>query len=91
MRVDKFLKYSGIVKRRTLAKRLCDGGLITINGNRAKPGSAVRIGDVISVQVGMNRSEYEVLALMDHEVRRSERDQYSRRLSAERLDPRDEI
>jgi len=87
MRLDKFLKYSGIVKRRTLAKRLCDGGLCAINGQKAKPSADVEPGDIIRLQIGMQRSEYEVLQLMTHEVRKAERDQYSRRVSSERLDP----
>lgn len=87
MRLDKFLKYSGIVKRRTVAKRICDGGRCAINDKRAKPSSEVRVGDIIRLQIGMHRSEHEVLELMTHEVRKDERDQYSKRLSDERLDP----
>lgn len=91
MRLDKFLKYSGIVKRRTLAKRLCDGGLCAVNGRKTKPSGEVRVGDIIRLQVGMQRSEYEVLELMEHEVRKDERERYRRLLTSERLDPRREI
>ena len=86
MRLDKFLKYSGIVKRRTVAKRVCDGGKCAINDKKAKPSAEVRVGDIIRLQIGMHRSEHEVLELMSHEVRKSDRDQYSRRLSDERVD-----
>ena len=88
MRLDKFLKYSGIVKRRTVAKRICDGGRCAINDKKAKPSSEVRVGDIIRLQIGMSRGEHEVLELMSHEVRKDERDRYSRRLSDERIEPR---
>ena len=42
MRLDKFLKYSGIMKRRTVAKRICDSGHCAINGKKAKPSNEVQ-------------------------------------------------
>ncbi len=87
MRLDKFLKYSGVMKRRTLAKRICDGGHCAINGKKAKPSNEVRVGDIISLQIGMTVAEYEVLELMRHEVRKDQRDQYTRLLSSDRLNP----
>ncbi|GAE36575.1 RNA-binding S4 domain-containing protein [Halalkalibacter akibai] len=52
MRLDKFLKVSRLIKRRTLAKEVCDQGRITINGQVAKAGSAVKAGDELVVRFG---------------------------------------
>lgn len=52
MRLDKFLQVSRIVKRRTLAQRLCDAGKVTLNGVRAKSAAAAKIGDMIGVDFG---------------------------------------
>lgn len=49
MRIDKFLKVSRIVKRRTLAQEACDRGKVNINGKAVKPGFRVKIGDVVEV------------------------------------------
>lgn len=49
MRIDKFLKVSRIVKRRTLAQEACDKGKVIINGKAVKPGFSVKIGDVVEV------------------------------------------
>ena len=48
MRIDKFLKNSRLIKRRTIAKEACEQERITINGKVAKPGSEVNIGDIIN-------------------------------------------
>ena len=55
MRIDKFLKNSRIIKRRTVAKEACEQGRIMVNEKIAKPGTEVREGDVIFIQFG-NRS-----------------------------------
>ncbi len=55
MRLDKFLQASRLVKRRTLANRLCDAGRVTVNGRRAEPAHPVRAGDIIEVEVGDRR------------------------------------
>ncbi|GIO69568.1 RNA-binding S4 domain-containing protein [Paenibacillus sp. KQZ6P-2] len=52
MRVDKFLKVSRLIKRRTVAKDVSDQGRVLINGREAKPSSTVKIGDEITVQFG---------------------------------------
>ncbi|WP_368502889.1 RNA-binding S4 domain-containing protein [Alkalihalophilus sp. As8PL] len=52
MRLDKFLKVSRLIKRRTLAKEVCDQGRITINGLQAKAGSNVKAGDELIVRFG---------------------------------------
>ena len=52
MRIDKFLKISRVIKRRTVAQEACDGGRIEINGKTAKPSKEVRVGDVVTVTFG---------------------------------------
>ncbi len=52
MRLDKFLKVSRLVKRRTLAQELCDGGHVKRNGRTAKSGTAVEIGDTLEITHG---------------------------------------
>lgn len=52
MRLDKFLKISRLIKRRTLAKEVADKGRITMNGLQAKASSNVKVGDVLAIQFG---------------------------------------
>lgn len=52
MRLDKFLKLSRLVKRRTLAKEMCDKGRIAINGHTSKAGSTVSVGDEMTIRYG---------------------------------------
>ncbi|TWI53221.1 RNA-binding S4 domain-containing protein [Halalkalibacter nanhaiisediminis] len=52
MRLDKFLKVSRLIKRRTLAKEVCDQGRIAINGQVAKAGSTVKAGDELVIRFG---------------------------------------
>ncbi|WP_454193190.1 RNA-binding S4 domain-containing protein [Paenibacillus sp. Marseille-Q7038] len=52
MRVDKFLKVSRLIKRRTVAKDVSEQGRVLINGREAKPSSTVKVGDEITVQFG---------------------------------------
>ncbi|HBE2152494.1 TPA: RNA-binding S4 domain-containing protein [Enterococcus faecalis] len=65
MRVDKFLKVSRIIKRRTVAKEVADKGRIQINGVLAKSSSTVKIGDLVKIQFGNRILEVEVLQLND--------------------------
>jgi len=52
MRLDKFLKVSRLVKRRTLAKEVCDQGRVTVNGKTAKAGTTIAVGDEITIRFG---------------------------------------
>ncbi|GGA50964.1 RNA-binding S4 domain-containing protein [Paenibacillus physcomitrellae] len=52
MRLDKFLKVSRLIKRRTVAKDVSEQGRVLINGREAKPSSTVKVGDEITVQFG---------------------------------------
>ena len=68
MRIDKFLQVSRLVKRRTSAKEVCDAGRVSINGRPAKPGSEVRVGDLVSLTWGRKTTEVEVLAVPERSV-----------------------
>lgn len=52
MRIDKFLKVSRIIKRRTVAAEACDAGKICVNGRSVKPSYTVKVGDVVEVKLG---------------------------------------
>ncbi len=58
MRLDAFLKKSTILKRRTVAKELCEGGKVTVNGKVAKPSLELKDGDVITLLVGSSTREF---------------------------------
>lgn len=65
MRIDKYLKVSRIIKRRTVACEACSGGRVMINNKTAKPSSPVEPGDLISIRFGEHIGHYEVLAVAD--------------------------
>lgn len=50
MRIDKFLKVSRILKRRTLAQEACDKGKVSVNGKEAKPAHQIKVGDVVEIR-----------------------------------------
>ena len=66
MRLDKYLKVSRIIKRRTVANEVCSQGRVQINDRVAKPGSEVQPGDQITIQFGDRIRKYEVLAVSEH-------------------------
>lgn len=65
MRLDKFLKNSRLIKRRTLAKESCEKGLVEINGKLAKPSDSVNIDDIISLQLGERKISAKVKDISD--------------------------
>ena len=65
MRLDKFLKVSRLIKRRSVANEACDAGRVLINGKQAKASTNVKKGDVIEIQFGMKTVEAEVLDIQD--------------------------
>ena len=65
MRIDKYLKVSRIIKRRTVAQEACEGGKVTINGKVAKPSPEVKVGDVLSLQFGARTVTVEVLEVKE--------------------------
>lgn len=65
MRIDKFLKVSRIIKRRTVASEACSGGRVMINERIAKPSSDIKPGDIISIRFGEHIGHYEVLLVQE--------------------------
>jgi ribosomal 50S subunit-recycling heat shock protein len=65
VRLDKFLKVSRIIKRRTLAQEVCDGGHVKKNGRTAKPSSPVDVGDVLTVTLGSRTIVVRVLEIRE--------------------------
>ena len=65
MRLDKYLKVSRLIKRRTVANDACDGQRITVNGRTAKASYDVKIGDVIEIALGQRTVKVEVLSVAD--------------------------
>ena len=86
MRLDKYLQTTGLVPRRERAKQACDAGLIEIDGKAAKPSAEVRVGQQITLRLGLRISVYEVLQLAERPVARDKRDDYRRLVSEERVE-----
>lgn len=65
MRLDKFLKVSRLIRRRTLAKQVADQGRVNINGQRAKAGTNVKVGDEVAIQFGQKIVTIKIDKLLD--------------------------
>ena len=65
MRLDKYLKVSRLIKRRTVANDACDGERVTVNGRQAKASYDVKLGDLITVSFGMKQLTVRVLEIKD--------------------------
>jgi ribosomal 50S subunit-recycling heat shock protein len=65
MRLDKFLKVSRLIKRRTVANEACDGARVTVNGRPAKASYDVKVGDRLEIQFGARTLAVEVLKLTE--------------------------
>ena len=65
MRLDKFLKVSRIIKRRTVANEACDTGRVKLNDKVAKAGTEVKVGDIVEIKFGENWSKFEILRVSE--------------------------
>ena len=65
MRLDKFLKVSRLIKRRTVANEACDAGRVMINDKPAKASTNVKVGDIIEIQFGQKAVKVRVLDIQD--------------------------
>ena len=65
MRLDKFLKVSRLIKRRTVANEACDAGRVSVNGKPAKASVNVKVGDIIEIAFGTKTVKVRVLDLLD--------------------------
>ncbi|MFR0780151.1 MAG: RNA-binding S4 domain-containing protein [Zhenhengia sp.] len=66
MRIDKYLKLTRIIKRRTIAQEACEQGRVSINNKVVKASNNVKVGDVIQIQFGEKLLKYEVLDIKEH-------------------------
>lgn len=65
MRIDKFLKVSRILKRRTVAGDACKGGKVNVNGKTAKPAHNLKVGDEVEITFAESRLKFKVLQLKE--------------------------
>lgn len=65
MRLDKYLKVSRLIKRRTVANEACDAGRVMINGKPAKASASVKAGDVLEIQFGTRTVKAEILNVQE--------------------------
>ena len=65
MRLDKYLKVSRLIKRRTVANEACDAGRVLVNGKPARASYDVKVGDILELQLGAKAVKARVLSVME--------------------------
>ena len=85
MRLDKYLKVSRIIKRRTVAKDVCEGGKVKINGKGAKAGAEIKIGDILEIGFGERKVRAEILEVKEN-VRAEDAKNMYRLLEGQEID-----
>lgn len=63
MRLDKFLKISRVIKRRTVANEAADSGRVLVNGKQVKPSYEVKLGDTVEIKFGDKVSKFEIIKI----------------------------
>ena len=76
MRLDKFLKVSRIIKRRTVANEVCDAGHVSVGGRVVKASYDVKEGDILEIQFGEKITKYKVLTVTEHATKQTAEDMY---------------
>lgn len=76
MRLDKYLKVSRIIKRRTVANEACDAGRVEVNGKVARASYDVKVGDVIKVSLGQNERSFQVLEVTEYALKEDAANMY---------------
>lgn len=76
MRLDKFLKVSRIIKRRTVANEACDAGRVKVNNKQAKASTDVKVGDIVEVGFGSKNLKIEILKISESEKKADVADMY---------------
>lgn len=66
MRLDKYLKISRIIKRRTVANEVCDAKHVSVNGKVARASYDIKVGDIVEIQMGENLIKFEVLSVNEY-------------------------
>lgn len=77
MRIDKFLKISRLIKRRTIANEACDTGRVSVNGKIVKASYDVSVGDIIEIKLGERILKVKVEAIAEHVLKGDASDLYS--------------
>ena len=76
MRLDKYLKVSRLVKRRTVANELCDAKHVSVNGKIARASYEIKVGDVIEIQMGPNLTKAQVVSVNEYATKENASDMY---------------
>ncbi|WP_293982586.1 RNA-binding S4 domain-containing protein [uncultured Clostridium sp.] len=76
MRLDKYLKVSRIIKRRTVAKEVCESGRITINNKVAKPSTKIKEGDIIEITFANRRLKAQIVNIAEHVRKEDAKEMY---------------
>ena len=76
MRLDKYLKVSRIIKRRTKAKEICESGRVSINGKLAKPSTSVNEGDIIEIQFAKQTLKAKIINITQHVKKEEAKEMY---------------
>ena len=69
MRLDKFLKISRVIKRRTVANEAADSGRVMVNGKVVKPSYEVKVGDIVEIKFGDKTSKFEIIKIPEKQVK----------------------
>ena len=76
MRLDKYLKVSRLVKRRTVANELCDAKHVSVNGKIARASYEIKEGDIIEIQMGPNLTRAQVVTVSEYATKENASDMY---------------
>lgn len=76
MRLDKFLKVSRLIKRRTVAAEACSSSHVSVNGKPAKPAKDVSVGDIVEITFGDKTVKFEILKITEHVTKDQAEDMY---------------
>jgi ribosomal 50S subunit-recycling heat shock protein len=76
MRIDKYLKVSRLIKRRTIANEACETGHVMINGKAVKPGAEVKVGDVVEIRFGSSMTTVEITSISEHVTKADSKEMY---------------
>lgn len=76
MRLDKFLKVSRIIKRRTVANEVCDAGNVSVCGRVVKASYDVKVGDVLEIKFGEKISRYKVVTVTEYATKQNASEMY---------------
>lgn len=76
MRLDKYLKVTRLIKRRTVANEACDAGKVTVNGRIARASYDVKVGDIIEISIGTKPLKAEVLNVSEYATKENASENY---------------